>query len=407
MKCGSTYVSKLLSLYFGLDRRDPLPYWGRQEQNLDTVVKELLQNDDFVVQLHCRPHVPLIRWLTQTHVNIVFLWRNIADSLISLDDHIRNEDHRIPACYIQNPSTYSVLSPEQRYSFLIQHAGPWYVQLYLMWKHADATVPLIKGHYEQLASSPSVFFQRLIYSLAGEIDHERLSSLLSTKLENTRFNVGVPRRSLQHFTKLNRSQLEQLLHNHTENLSELLDELPWNGYGWREDVFQHRGAGVITDLLVSNELAGAPVGIVSETSPVTQTFCCRRPGLSRIELLGATYGTPVPSGILQIRLERGGCLVRQTQVPMSRIKDNDWIGVSFEPIPDSAGCDFELLITTAGVPNGCAFTLWSSDVNPHRRGTLRVAGELRGGTLCMRAACLNGADNAEESGTRTDVVVAV
>src|SRR5580700_1751779 len=145
MKCGSTYVAQWLALYFSLERRYPLPYWGRQEQNLDGAIMDSLKGGAFVLQLHSKPYVPLIRWLTEAQVHLVFLWRNIADALVSLDEHIRLEDHRVPACYVHDRAKYSSLPSEDRYALLIQQATPWYIQLYLMWKQADATLPMVKG----------------------------------------------------------------------------------------------------------------------------------------------------------------------------------------------------------------------------------------------------------------------
>jgi hypothetical protein len=387
MKCGSTYVAEWLALYFGLERCNPLDYWGRQEQNLDAATMDSLKRASFVLQLHSKPYVPLIRWLTLAQVHLVFLWRNIADALVSLDEHIRSEDHRVPACYIHDQVKYSSLSSEERYAFLIQHAGPWYIQFYLMWKQADATLSILTAHYEQLLSSPAQFFERLISDLAGSVDHNCLATLIDKRLENTRFNQGLSGRSRRLFSKRNKWELEHLLREHPEDLSALVNELPWRGNRWDSDVFHYKEYGTSTDLLVSNELAHAPVGMIGEAALVRQTFCCRRPGLNTIELWCATYGRRIPSGVIRVRLEQGGRVLRQSEVALSSVKDNSWVQITFLPITDSAGREFDLIVSVAGAPEGCSFTIWASDFNPHR-GTLRFAGGLHNGALCMRTGCI-------------------
>lgn len=388
MKCGSTYVARWLTLYFGLEQHYPLQYWGRKEHNLDGATMDSLKGCSFVLHLHSKPYVSLTRWLTEADVQVVFLWRNIADALVSLDEHIRLEDHRVPACYIHDRLKYSSLSSEERYAFLIQHAGPWFIQIYLMWKQADATLPVVKGRFEQLVSCPSQFFERLASGLAGSVDRESLASLVGRPIENTRFNQGVSGRSSRLFSERNKWRIERLLREYPEDLSALVNELPWRGSRWQSDLFPYNEHGLSIDLLISDEWAHAPVGLISETSVVKQTFCCRRPGLSTIELLCATYGREIPAGVVKIRLERGGRVLRELEVPLSSVKDNSWVRMAFPPIPDSAGSGFDLIVSAAGVPEGCNFTIWASHLNPHRRGTLYFAGELDTGTLCMRTGCM-------------------
>jgi len=387
MKCGSTYVAQWLALYFGLERRYPLAYWGRKEQNLDPATMESLKGASFVLQLHSKPYLPLMRWLTEAEVQQVFLWRNIADALVSLDEHIRLEDHRVPACYIHDRAKYSSWPAEERYAFLIRHAGPWFIQFYLMWKQADATLRIFKAHYEQLLNCPSQFFERLITALAGEVDNAFLAALAGRRLENTRFNQGVSGRSMRLFSARNKWQLERLLSEHPENLTALVNELPWRGNRWEIEVFQYNEREASTDLVISNEFAHAPVGVIGENSLVRQTFSCRRPGLNTVELFCATYGKNIPAGVVKIRLEQRGRTLRQSEAPLKDVKDNSWLQVSFPPVADSALSEFDLIVTVAGIPEGYSFTIWASDLNPHG-GELRFEDELRTGALCMRTLCI-------------------
>jgi hypothetical protein len=345
-----------------------------------------LGNGSFVLQLHSKPYVPFIRWLAEADVHVIFLWRNIADALVSLDEHIRFEDHRIPACYIHNRTTYSALSSEERYAFLIQHAVSWYIQLHLMWKQAQALRPLVTGHYEHLLSCPSQFFERLVSRLATTVDRNRLTALNAQKLENIRFNQGLSGRSVTLFSERNKWYLEHLLREYPEDLSSLVNELPWRGNHWSPDVFVYDEAGTFTDILIPDELACAPIGVLGANSIVKQTFCCRWNGLTTIELLCATYGRCMRSGVLKARLEDSGRPVRQLEVPLASVKDNSWLQLTFPSIRDSSGHEFELILTIDGIAEESSFTIRTSDVNPHR-GRLHFRGELREGALCMRTLC--------------------
>jgi hypothetical protein len=384
MKSGSTYIAQVLSLYFGLERQYPLAYWSRQEQNLDPSTMASLVSQRFVLQLHSKPYLPLLRWLIKAEVCTVFTWRNIADALVSLDDHICTEDHRIPACYIHDPATYRALTRESRYAYLIRHATPWYMQFYLMWREADATLPLLKAHYEQLVADPPGLVRHLILQMGESIDEDRLRGVLNLKIEKTRFNRGISGRSLTLFSSENKRDLEEALTTHPEDLGTLVEELPWNGNRWNPDVFPYGGRGLSCDVHVGEQFGEAVLGNLTGDREIRQSIRCRVTGLRGVGVLAANYGKPIPCGMVKLRVEHAGACIRQCETRLSQVQDNAWLQWEFAPIEDSAGKEYDLVVSTEGMPEGFGFTIWYSRLDAHRRGRLLIDGTPQSGTLCMR-----------------------
>lgn len=64
------------------------------------------------------------------------------------------------------------------------------------------------------------------------MDEGRLHTILGGDLTGTRRNRGVVGRSASAFTAETRGLLEEMLTEHPEDLSDLLEELPWRtGHG--------------------------------------------------------------------------------------------------------------------------------------------------------------------------------
>jgi hypothetical protein len=228
MKSGSTFISRTLALYYGAERIEPVAYWGRLEQNLHEHLLAPFLDRAFVLQMHLRPHVPNLEIIREHGIAVVWVWRNLGDVIVSFDDHIRNEDHRNPVCYVHDRDHYLEMPLQRRYRYLIVHALPWYLAFYLSWREARRTLPLVETHYEQLATDPYGYFAGVIRGLGDEPDEARLRELVASRPAGTRFNKGVNGRSRELLSEDNRLLLEDMLRSHCEDLSDLLAELPWS-----------------------------------------------------------------------------------------------------------------------------------------------------------------------------------
>jgi hypothetical protein len=227
MKSGSTFIARVLALYFGAERIEPVPYWGRLEQHLDEHLLEPYLDRGFVIQMHLRPHVPNVAIIRRHELSLVYVWRNLGDVIVSFDDHVRNEDHRNPVCYIHDRDRYLAMPTQARYFYLIQHAVPWYIGFYLSWRAIRPELPFVETHYEDLANDPFAYFTAVVQALGHQPDEDRLRGILAARPPGTRFNKGVNGRSADLLSEENKALLEALLRSHCEDLSALLDELPW------------------------------------------------------------------------------------------------------------------------------------------------------------------------------------
>lgn len=165
MKSGSTYLAKVLSLYFGIDRVYSQDYRGNREQNLVPALIQERLDRPFVTQMHIRPHVPNMDLIRRFGLSVVYVWRNLGDVIVSFDDHVRLEDNRNPVCYIDDRARYLALPQQHRYRYLILNAIPWYIAFYLSWRRALPTVAGIKTSYEDMIAQPQAFFTRIIEGL--------------------------------------------------------------------------------------------------------------------------------------------------------------------------------------------------------------------------------------------------
>ena len=224
-KTGSTYSKLLLMNYYGIPNVEFHYDWLSEHTLTDRMMQELGDNP-YVLQHHAFPREQNLRHIRERRIATVISWRNLADSLISWDDHIRTEGPANPFMYVGDRDSYLAMEDQARYQFLIRHAAPWYLAFYLAWRAEEAPVLM---HYEALANDPMSYFRYLIERVSGGVDQERLRTVLGARLENSRYNKGVNGRAAALMSAATRTLLEELIVNHHEDNSELIEELPWRG----------------------------------------------------------------------------------------------------------------------------------------------------------------------------------
>ncbi|MHC5544047.1 hypothetical protein ACYOEI_37955 [Singulisphaera rosea] len=226
-KSGSTYVARVLATYLGVNQPDPIGYWGRREQNLHPWHFENTLSGAYVLQMHIKPFDIHVDLFMRYGLRIALLRRNLADVVISLDDHCLNEGVLIPICYVDNREDYAAMPADDRYRYLIRHGLPWYISFYLSWRD-EKRLPIVSGRYEDMVETPYLYFSEMISGLGFPVDPPRLADILSRSLPTTRFNKGVIGRSEALLSPRNKLLIEELLTDHPQDLSELLDDLPWH-----------------------------------------------------------------------------------------------------------------------------------------------------------------------------------
>lgn len=234
MKCGSTYACDVLSLYYGIADIKPFFFWGWQEHLLHAGILAGAPSD-FLVQAHLRPSTPNMTYIEQNNLSVVCLWRNLADVVVSLVDHVRQESHAFPVYCIPDRNRFLAQSLPEQHAEVIRGAIPWYTSFYELWKTRLARIGGAWGSYEEMEKDATSFFVSLIRSITpvDAPDLPRLARVLeSVDARLTRKNVGVSGRSIDLLCQDNKDLLLAVLSRLASPWKEdLAAQLPWNRAG--------------------------------------------------------------------------------------------------------------------------------------------------------------------------------
>jgi hypothetical protein len=225
-KVGGTFQEEILIQYMGIEN-PPYNHEWRWETMLDHA--DMIHPDfegSYVTGGHMLPRWKNLSSIRRYGLTTVGGWRNIADAIVSIDDHVHNEQHIWPFFYIGRRDKYLALDEQERYRFLIRRAAPWYIDYYIAWR--DVGVPIL-ARYEWMAADQFTFFTHLIACIFGEVDEVRLRSVLAAPHENVRFNKGINGRAGAKFSETTKALLEATIRDHYQPLNELIEELPWHG----------------------------------------------------------------------------------------------------------------------------------------------------------------------------------
>lgn len=237
MKSASTYVGNALRHYFQiLDPPDLTHVPFLTEHNISPWLLHDVRGRSFCFNFHMLPHPSNLIAAHEEAISTVVLWRNIADMLVSFDDHQFGEEAGSNAqFFVMDIEHYRRLEPDARYAFLIDTIVPWYIQFYARWRNCDEVL----HPYEHLLEDRRGYFSDVLVELLGRPpDEERLAAVLETAPGTvSRFNVGRAGRAAEKFSEVVKRRLEEriLEHPDREQLEILLWELPWDVPALRDD----------------------------------------------------------------------------------------------------------------------------------------------------------------------------
>jgi len=188
-KSGSTYLTKALSLATGLPLRHISAAFGHNEQDiLERRLKRLTRRS--VIQQHIKGTDNNVALLRSHGVRPVVLVRNIFDTLVSLDDHLRQEDHRAPTGFVHRQ--FWQMDFEDRLHYLIQVHLPWYFNFFVSWREAADRIQILWLTYERLFDNVPHTLAEVLAFHGLSVGHERLTQVVDTLRDaDTRFNKGV------------------------------------------------------------------------------------------------------------------------------------------------------------------------------------------------------------------------
>jgi hypothetical protein len=139
----------------------------------------------------------------------VVLVRNIADVIISLDDHLHKEDSGTPSGH--EPVWYKNMSKDERFEFLVRVHAPWYLNFVMSWDEAEKRLPVFWLTYENLFRDKIGMLKHVLDFWGIAKDPECIErKIRRLEDENTRRNVGVEGRG-QLLSMDNRKVLESLV----------------------------------------------------------------------------------------------------------------------------------------------------------------------------------------------------
>ncbi len=224
MKCASTYVAAVLARYLRVSVPD-VKYDWLAEQNFTYDLREQLRGQGFVLSLHMLPHGSNLEGIEAEGVRVALLWRNVADVVVSFDDHTRRYGPHNPIFHADG-ERFPRLPAQERFRYIADRMVPWNLGFYLRWR----LLPVICFNpYELMLRGGFAFFRFLIWQLGFELDDERLRHVLAETAEPPRFNVGVAGRAGRLFDDDTKRCIERHIVAHPElhELEPLLWELPW------------------------------------------------------------------------------------------------------------------------------------------------------------------------------------
>ncbi|MVA27118.1 hypothetical protein V6582_05065 [Agrobacterium vitis] len=165
----------------------------------------------YVAQHHLRCTPYLCRQLELYNIRPIVTYRNVYDSLVSLDDMMRKQQQEWAttrdkdAIYFSDglPSNYCELDDETRYLILVDRQCAWYLQFFMSWKRCEVlglVKPLWVSYEEDFLGNKQLLAERIATFVGPEfVDSAKLSEVFSETIEagHARFNKGVSGRGRQ------------------------------------------------------------------------------------------------------------------------------------------------------------------------------------------------------------------
>ncbi len=129
-----------------------------------------------------------------------------------------------------------------------------------------------------------------------------------------------------------------------------------------------------------------PVGEIHGSRTVGQTFVAHENGLSRVDVLLATYARKNTHPVIFHLKESPGAADDIATITFSaaRVKDNAFHQFKFAPIPDSKGKSYFFALESPQSVPGDAITIWHEPEDVYDEGAMYVNGQPTNGDLAFR-----------------------
>ena len=131
-KSGSTFLNQFLCSLLKWERVSGAPVsmgGAHNEQNILESRLKIIVGGNVVVQQHTKGTLRNVQLMKKYNISPTVLVRNIFDIVVSVHDHIENEDDKGPAVYIH--PEYHQMTFTEKIDFLIFNALPWYFSFFV------------------------------------------------------------------------------------------------------------------------------------------------------------------------------------------------------------------------------------------------------------------------------------
>jgi Sulfotransferase domain len=191
-KSGSTFLAKLLSFATGFPTRDVVESYGHRDQDIsESKLRQLSRR--VVIQQHVKATDRNAELMNKFGIRPIVLTRNLFDVVVSLDDHLRREDHRMPTGFVHRE--YMNLEFDQRVDYLIRIHLPWYFNFFMSWREAARELPTFPLTYERLFSNVRQSLEEILSFYRISVSQGQISAALDkVRCVDTRFNQGCSNR---------------------------------------------------------------------------------------------------------------------------------------------------------------------------------------------------------------------
>ena len=198
-KSASTFLALALAGATGRRTIPAVPSGGLREQEFDAFGTLALRDRAVVLQSHTRYSKATRYFLQEVGTPPVLVVRDLLDSLISLWDHMRDEDPHVPVALVDRRDL--LRDDAEMLDFLADVAAVWYVQFFAGWMRgaASGAVDLLMLDYETVTADPASAIESVCRHIGDPMPPMAAiaRSLEQVRLSKPRFNQGTSGRGAQ------------------------------------------------------------------------------------------------------------------------------------------------------------------------------------------------------------------
>lgn len=214
-KSGSTYITKLLSLYLDFEISQYVHLFDRREQEWEKDIVKKVSEKNAIICHHTKASFPTID-LIETHgIKNIVLVRNIFDVVISLRDHLIKESVDIPMLFVNE--SFKSLTYSQQLDMVIDLAVPWYINFYASWYDQSKRGYIFFLTYENFFEDKAISFKEILDYFEFDFKESKYQTALkSLSSDFFRYNQGKSGRGEEDLTVDQINRIRKIASHHRD-----------------------------------------------------------------------------------------------------------------------------------------------------------------------------------------------